>query len=127
MGAVELAKWQQLAEQARSGELYLDDEAVARECLEACDQRLADLAGLLFTAASTQRVSGFGDFDMGKGLESGFLKQATGEPNSVDQIIRDHIDTIKNMREVMALSIKQLTGQDVDNAGEIGSTDPTGR
>ncbi|WP_280335076.1 hypothetical protein [Nocardia wallacei] len=127
MSGEEVAKWQQLAEQARSGELYLDDEAVARECLAACDQRLIALDDLLNTARQTQHVSGFGDFDMGHALESGFLKQATGDPNSIDQIIRDHIDTVKNMREVMALSIKQLTGQDVDNAGEIGSTDPTGR
>ncbi|WP_280256254.1 hypothetical protein [Nocardia wallacei] len=127
MAGEEVAKWQQLAEQARSGALYLDDEAVARECLAACDQRLTDLNDMATIASITQHVSGFGDFDMGHALETGFLKQATGDPNSIDQIIRDHIDTVKNMREVMALSIKQLTGQDVDNAGEIGSTDPTGR
>ncbi|BCK54313.1 hypothetical protein [Nocardia wallacei] len=127
MAGEEAARWQRLAEQARSGGLYLDDEAIARECLAACDQRLTDLQIMLDTARFTQRVSGFGDFDMGRALEAGFLKQATGEPNSIDQVILDHIDTVKNMREVMALSIKQLTGQDVDNAGEIGSTDPTGR
>lgn len=127
MGGNESAKWSMLAEQARSGELYLDDEAVARECLAACDQRIADLEGLIQLATVAQRVSGFGDFDMGRSLEAGFRGQAVGEPNSIDQVILDHIDTVKNMREVMALSIKQLTGQDVDNAGEIGSTDPTGR
>ncbi|MBF6173743.1 hypothetical protein [Nocardia blacklockiae] len=127
MADEDVAKWQKLAEQARSGVLYLNDEAVARECLAACDQRLTDLNDLATIGNITQRVSGFGDFDMGRALESGFLKQATGEPNSIDQIIRDHIETVKNMREVMALSIKQLTGQDVDNAGEIGATDPAGR
>ncbi|WP_280262331.1 hypothetical protein [Nocardia wallacei] len=122
MAAEEVAKWQQLAGQARAGELYLDDEAVARECLAACDQRLADLQGMLDSARSTQNVTGFGDFDMGHALEAAFLKQAVGEPNSIDQVIRDHIETVKNMREVMALSIKRLTGQDVSNAGAITNT-----
>ncbi|GAB2707330.1 hypothetical protein [Nocardia thraciensis] len=122
MAAEEAAKWQQMAEHARAGELYLDDEAVARSCLAACDQRLTDLGDMLNAARRTQLVSGFGDFDMGHALEAGFLKQATGEPNSIDQIIKDHIETVKNMREVMALSIKRLTGQDVSNAGAISQT-----
>ncbi|RDI49367.1 hypothetical protein [Nocardia mexicana] len=122
MSGDDLQKWQQLAEQARAGDLYLDDEAAARECLAACDQRIADLEGMIQLAALTQRVSGFGDFDMGHALETGFRKQAVGEPNSIDQIIRDHVDTVKNMREVMALSIKRLTGQDVSNAGAITQT-----
>ncbi|WP_280385994.1 hypothetical protein [Nocardia wallacei] len=126
MSADEPVKWQQLTEQARAGELYLDDETVARECLAACDQRLADLQSMLTLIEVTKRVSGFGDFDMGRALEAGFLKQATGEPNSIDAVIREHAETVRNMREVMVLSIKRLTGQDVENAGAINNTDSTG-
>ncbi|MEU6561748.1 hypothetical protein [Nocardia nova] len=122
----QLAAWQQFANQARSGELYLDDEAAARECLAACDKRLQDLAATKNLVTLTERVSGFGDFDMGHALEGGFLKQATGEPNSIDQVIQDHIDVVKNMREVMVQSIRIITGQDVDNAGQINASD-TGR
>ncbi len=64
---------------------------------------------------------------MGHALEGGYLKQATGEPNSIDQVIKDHMETVKNMREVMAQSIKHLTGQDVAAAGQIAATDTAGR
>ncbi|NKY47746.1 hypothetical protein [Nocardia cerradoensis] len=127
MAGAESTQWQQLAEQSRSGDLLLDNESVARECLTACDQRLTDLQGMLDLARLAQAVSGFGDFDMGHALEGGYLKQATGEPNSVDQVIKDHIETVKSMREVMAQSIKHLTGQDVGNAAQIAATDPAGR
>ncbi|MCC3316428.1 hypothetical protein [Nocardia africana] len=125
--AGEVETWKKFAEQARGGELCLDNEAVARECLAACDTRLAELQSLFNVAQLTQRVSGFGDFDMGHALEGGYLKQATGEPNSIDQVIKDHMETVKNMREVMAQSIKHLTGQDVAAAGQIAATDPAGR
>lgn len=124
MTDTDATKWQQLAEQSRSGELYLDDEAVARECLKACDDRLTDLGEILNLARLTQRVSGFGDFDMGHALEGGYKLQATGDPNSIDQVILENIETVKNMREVMALSIQRLTGEDVDNAARISSADP---
>ncbi|AHH15076.1 hypothetical protein NONO_c02610 [Nocardia nova SH22a] len=127
MGAEETSKWQNFAGQARSGDLYLNDEAAARECLAACDARLLDLENLRNTVALTKRVSGFGDFDMGRALEEVFKKQAAGEPNSIDEVIKDNIEIVKNMREVMAQSIKILTGQDVDNTGQINSTDPAGR
>lgn len=122
MAGAESAQWQQLAEQSRSGDLLLDNESVARECLKACDQRLTDLQGMLDLARLAQAVSGFGDFDMGHALEGGYLKQATGEPNSIDQVVKDHIETVKNMREVMAQSVKHLTGQDVGNAAQIAAT-----
>ncbi|MGW0357543.1 hypothetical protein ACWDXV_25375 [Nocardia nova] len=121
------SQWQTFADQARSGELYLDNEAVARECLAACDKRLQELSDLSSLVGLTQSVSGFGDFDMGHALEGGYLKQATGEPNSIDQVIKDHMETVKNMREVMAQSVKHLTGQDVAAAGQIAATDTAGR
>ncbi len=50
-----------------------------------------------------------------------FLKQATGDPNSIDQIIQEHIETVKNMREVMAISFKRITGKDIENAAPIAN------
>ncbi|WP_345496969.1 hypothetical protein [Nocardia callitridis] len=97
----------------------MDDEQVARQCLAACDQRIQDLEDLGFLADRTKSVAGFGDFEMADALAGGFLGQATGENNSIDQIISDHIEVVKNMREVMALSIKRLTGQDVTNAADF--------
>ncbi|WP_227984953.1 hypothetical protein [Nocardia spumae] len=114
-------QWKRYAEQARAGALYLDNEAVARECLTACDKRLTDLQDILTVVELTKRVSGFGDFDMGHALEGAFQKQGTGEPNSIDAVIKEHAEVVRNMREVMVQSIKHLTGQDVDAAGQINS------
>ncbi|OXR42377.1 hypothetical protein B7C42_05576 [Nocardia cerradoensis] len=120
--SAQLKQWQQCAEQAKSGELYLDSEEVARECLKACNTRLDDLDHLRELVLRVQNVSGFGDFEMAEQLRQKFLTQATGTDNSIDAVITDHIETVKNMREVMRLSISRITGQDVDNAGNIKNT-----
>ncbi|MGW0054853.1 hypothetical protein [Nocardia nova] len=117
-----LAKWQSLSAQAKTGELYLADEAVARECLKACNDRLDHLHDMLQLVDATKNVAGFGDFEMAEQLRQKFLTQATGTDNSIDAVISDHMETVKNMREVMRLSISRITGQDVDNAGNIKKT-----
>ncbi|WP_039800288.1 hypothetical protein [Nocardia araoensis] len=117
-----VGQWRRLADQARAGELYLDDEQVALQCFSACEQRLREINDLRTYASNAQSVSGFGDFDMASKLVAKFLKQATGDSNSIDQIIREHIETVKNMREVMAISFKRITGQDIESAAQIANT-----
>ncbi|WP_433521765.1 MULTISPECIES: hypothetical protein [Nocardia] len=116
MSQSDVAQWTRFADQARSGELYLDSEEAARQCLTACDQRLSDLQDMLIQAQAAQRVSGFGDFNMANDLVKMFKGQATGEDNSIDKIILDHIEVVKDMGQIMALSIKRITGQDVTNS-----------
>ncbi|MFE7743610.1 hypothetical protein [Nocardia sp. NPDC057455] len=116
------ATWRNLAGQARAGELYLDDENAAYLCAKACDERLAELNRILSSTQGVQNISGFGDFTMAAALSKKFLKQATGESNSIDQVIREHIETVQNMREVMAISFKRITGQDVENATQFANT-----
>ncbi|MFI7193427.1 hypothetical protein ACIBQ0_27170 [Nocardia nova] len=116
MASSDLSAWQQRVAEARSGDLYLDNEQVARECLAACNKRIEDLQDLHIYVLRAQSVSGFGDFDMGHMLEGQFKLQATGDDNSIDKIISDHIETVKNMREVMAISLARLTGQDYTNS-----------
>ncbi|MBF6337043.1 hypothetical protein [Nocardia abscessus] len=122
MGENDADLWSRLAGQARAGELYLDDEKAAYDCAKACDQRLLDLQQIARSTFDAQNVSGFGDFAMADRLVGKFLRQATGDPNSIDQIILEHIETVKNMREVMAISFKRITGQDIENATQIAST-----
>ncbi|WP_406281643.1 hypothetical protein OH799_17380 [Nocardia sp. NBC_00881] len=114
--------WGRLASRARSEELYLDDENAAYQCAKACDDRIADLQAIRRFTAVTQNVSGFGDFKMADNLIKKFLKQATGEDHSIDQVINEHIETVKNMREVMAISFKRITGRDIENAAQIANT-----
>ncbi|MEV6323950.1 hypothetical protein AB0M45_22560 [Nocardia sp. NPDC051787] len=115
-------QWSRLVAQARAGELYLDDENAAYQCAKACDQRIKDLQEMLALARDTANVSGFGDFKMAHDLEKKFLKQATGEDNSIENVILEHIETVKNMREVMAISFKRITGEDIENATQIANT-----
>ncbi|MET8651271.1 hypothetical protein [Nocardia aurea] len=121
MSAEDVSRWQQFAEQARSGELYLESEEAARQCLAACDKRVDELDDLLVYARNAQNVSGFGDFDMANDLVKQFLGQATGEDNSIDKIILEHIEVVKDMGEIMALSIKRITGQDVTNTANFNT------
>ncbi|WP_216911144.1 hypothetical protein [Nocardia noduli] len=121
MSSEDVSRWQQFAEQARSGELYLESEEAARQCLAACDKRADELDDLLVYARNAQNVSGFGDFDMANDLVKQFLGQATGEDNSIDKIILEHIEVVKDMGEIMALSIKRITGQDVTNSAHFNT------
>ncbi|MBF6337041.1 hypothetical protein IU450_14250 [Nocardia abscessus] len=114
--------WSRLAGQANAGELYLDDQNAAFLCAKACDKRIAELESLRRLTGNAQNVSGFGDFEMAADLAKKFLKQALGDPNSIDQVILEHIETVKNMREVMAISFKRITGQDIENATQIAGT-----
>ncbi|WP_067846874.1 hypothetical protein [Nocardia lijiangensis] len=119
MSEPDITKWRRYADQAKSGEIYLDDEAAARECLTACDKFIQDYTDLLRSAQNAQRVSGFGDFSMADDLTALFRSQATGEADSIDSVIIESIDVVKEMREVMLLSLNRITGQVVDHAAQI--------
>ncbi|CRY81549.1 hypothetical protein SAMN05421776_1351 [Nocardia farcinica] len=116
-----ISQWQQFRDQASAGELSLDDAAAAQACRDACDEFAQAYADLLVAAQRAQRVSGFGDFKIADELADLFHKQATGEPDSIDQVILDTIAVVKDMREIMQLSIDRLTEQDSLNAGQVSS------
>ncbi|WP_227996256.1 hypothetical protein [Nocardia australiensis] len=123
----DVEKWRNLAEQARGGELYLDDEVAARECFAACAQRIDALDLLAERVQQAESVSGFGNFEMAKALEAKFRTQASGTGNSLAEVIAENVETVKNMREVMAISFKRITGQDIENAAPIANaTDQVG-
>ncbi|WP_109529901.1 MULTISPECIES: hypothetical protein [Nocardia] len=121
MSESDIATWEQFAAQARAGELYLDSEEAARQCLTACDQRIQDLRDMARYVRQTQNVSGFGDFDMANDLAGMFEKQASGEDNSIESVINNHMEVVKDMGEIMALSIKRITGQDVTNTANFNT------
>ncbi|MEU2035112.1 hypothetical protein [Nocardia amamiensis] len=113
------ANWQKLAAQARAGELYLDDEEAARACLSACAQRIEELEGMAVLAQQAENVSGFGDFDMARALEAKFRSQAIGADHSLKEVIEHDIEVVKDMCDVMAISIARITGQDYTNSAAI--------
>ncbi|MEV0343063.1 hypothetical protein AB0H49_28980 [Nocardia sp. NPDC050713] len=111
--------WRRLAEQARAGELYLDDEVAASQVIGACKQRLDDLEALRRLAGQCENVSGFGDFDMADVLAGKFRKQAIGTDSSIDAIIAKDVEVVRDMRDIMAISIARLRGQDYTNSAAI--------
>ncbi|MFC9874929.1 hypothetical protein [Nocardia salmonicida] len=109
----------QLLGQVRSGEVYLNSEDAAYHMYKACDQRIADLDLLRGATRRAQAVSGFGDFQIGKDLEKKFLLQATGDENSIDNVILKDIEAVKELREVFAISFKRIAGKDIENANAL--------
>ncbi|WP_278261859.1 hypothetical protein [Nocardia sp. AG03] len=108
-----------LLDQAKAGEVYLNDEAAAYHMFKACDDRLSDLREILGITRRVQNVSGFGDFQMGKELESKFLAQATGEDNSIDAVVLKDIEAVQQLREVFSISFKRVAGKDIENANAL--------
>ncbi|MEU6563162.1 hypothetical protein [Nocardia nova] len=117
----DLTAWKKFANDARSGNLYLNDEEAARECLRACNQRIEDLQETSNLVQRVESVSGFGDFDMARQLEDKFRTQAAGTPNSIAEVLKDNIEVVKQMRDVMAISIARLTNQDYTNAQAVST------
>ena len=116
--------WKQLAEQARAGELYVEDEQVALSFGKACDQYILELEQMAFDAQQTLYVAGFGDFPMADLLVDQYLAQATGTENSIDAVLGEHIEVVKNMREVMKASFVRLTGQEWENTAALTKAGP---
>jgi len=111
--------WNQLADQAHAGELYIADEQVALDFGKACDQYILELERMRVDAEDTQNVAGFGDFPMASALVDKYTTQATGTDTSVDAVIIEHIEVVKNMREVMKISYTRITGQEWENTAAI--------
>ncbi|MEV0033267.1 hypothetical protein [Nocardia sp. NPDC050793] len=119
MSEVNTSPWRRLAAQARTGQLYLNDEAAARQVLAACNQRLDDLDETAELAKRCQNVHGFGDFEMSDVLAAKFRRQATGTDDSIDAIIDKDIEVVRDMRDIMAISIARLNNQDYTNAASL--------
>lgn len=70
-------------------------------------------------AQQAENVSGVGDFDMARALEAKFRSQAIGTDHSLKEVIEHDIEVVKDMRDVMAISIARITGQDYTNSAAI--------
>ncbi|MFE3545216.1 hypothetical protein ACFXK0_19830 [Nocardia sp. NPDC059177] len=111
--------YSQLLSQVKAGEVHLDDEAAAFHMFKACDARLADLQDLVNVTRRAQNVTGFGDFDMARVLETKFRSQAVGEPNSIYEVLMSDIEAVKDLREVFSISFKRVAGKDIENANAL--------
>ncbi|MBF6413530.1 hypothetical protein [Nocardia cyriacigeorgica] len=123
LGGADPQQWRQLLDQANSGELTLDRD-VGAGLDQVCNDYLDKLDSILRTAGRVARVEGFGTFPSGDALTDKFSLKGSGDPQSIDAVILEHIETVKLIQQVVAKSIANLnetdqgTGQRVTQAGQ---------
>ncbi|MFE3442172.1 hypothetical protein ACFXNW_03990 [Nocardia sp. NPDC059180] len=123
LGGVDPGVWRGLLGQANAGELTLDRD-VGNALNIACENYLLKLDGIFTKTLDVREVEGFGGFESSAALQTKFTEKATGTTQSIDAVIREHIETVKLIQQVVAKSIANLeatddgTGQKVTKTGQ---------
>lgn len=118
-----LTQWQYLAGEARAGRLALDP-SVARDCVAACDDLIAQFDDLYNFAGQAKRAEGFGGFDSGIELAGMYGRKGTGGPDAIDRIIREHKEVVALMRDTISASVTRVGTQDETNSRQISVIEP---
>ncbi|MEV0248269.1 hypothetical protein AB0H76_16860 [Nocardia sp. NPDC050712] len=113
----QVSRWRYLADEAKSGRLYLDS-SVAKECRDACNRQID-----LYTEArrdlnQLRTVSGFGKFDCARLLEKMLGMKAIGGDGDVDTALKEHIAVLELIRDTIQVSVDKYEAQDTVNAAE---------
>ncbi|MEU7766194.1 hypothetical protein AB0B25_13815 [Nocardia sp. NPDC049190] len=119
---VDPAEWRRVLDLANAGEISLSPE-VAKGLDKICDDYLDRLDGIFRLLDSTNYVAGFGPFPSGKALEEKFSLKATGTDQSMDIVLKQHIDSVKLAKEVVAKAISNFTQQDQSRADQFTALD----
>ncbi|MET8649305.1 MULTISPECIES: hypothetical protein [Nocardia] len=109
------SRWQYLAEEAKAGRLYLD-QAVARECRDACDRQIRLYEELRDTLTYMTNLGGFGRFDCADELAKMLGAKAIGGEGDVDGALREHIEVVALIRDTIQISVDRIDAQDQANA-----------
>ncbi|MBF6330495.1 hypothetical protein [Nocardia transvalensis] len=104
-------EWKRLLDQANAGALSLDPE-VGKGLDKVCDDHIEKLQDVIFLIRGITRITGFGAFDSGRTLENKFSLTASGTERSLDTVIKQHIDAVQTMKEVVAKAIANFVAQD---------------
>lgn len=122
-GGADPKEWRRLLDHANAGELTLDPDA-GSGLEQACDDYLAELDTIYMQVDRVAVVDGFGPFPSGQALKSKFSAKGSGTPQSIDAIIREHIETVKLIKQVVAKSIANAKDADQENSQQITQTGP---
>ncbi|MGA9870570.1 MAG: hypothetical protein WBQ44_05425 [Rhodococcus sp. (in: high G+C Gram-positive bacteria)] len=115
--------WQSLAVAADQGQLVLEP-GVAEACRTACDDYIAQLREHQSKAVQLGDISGWGDFESGKQLQTIFSKKAIGGPNNMVDVLESHIHVVLEMRAVFAKFFVATEGVDDANVADIQAEGP---
>ncbi|MFD6400290.1 hypothetical protein [Nocardia sp. NPDC060249] len=118
---IDPAQWSRLLGQAEAGQLLLDP-TTGKDLDRVCDDHLDRLEEVYEMVESVRRVGGFGSFDSSKILENKFSLTAAGGERALDTVIRQHIETVKTAKEVVAKAIANFVTQDEATGAEISAT-----
>ncbi|CCF66138.1 hypothetical protein [Nocardia cyriacigeorgica] len=113
----EISRWQYLADQAKSGNLYLDD-AVARSCRTAIDDQINVYTECLAGIERMANVTGLGDFECGKELGRLLGLKAFDPAGDGDlaTALRDHLKVLALMGDTIQVTLDRLQEQDSTNS-----------
>ncbi|MGY4100303.1 hypothetical protein ACW2Q0_12225 [Nocardia sp. R16R-3T] len=123
INGVDPSEWMRLLDQANAGELTLDPE-VGNGLDKVCDDHLDQLRAVLDQIDVISRITGFGTFNSGKILEKKFSETASGTDRSLDVVIKQHIDSVNTVKQVVAKAIANFVAQDQHNASQFAQVTP---
>ncbi|MEU6564669.1 hypothetical protein [Nocardia nova] len=115
------ARWHALLDSANEGSLTLDPET-GRGLDKVCDDYLDQLDGIMVTVGSVRFVDGFGTLPSGRILRKKFEAKATGSDAAIEKILKDHIESARTAKAVVAKAIANFTAVDQDNRDRITQT-----
>lgn len=110
--------WQALAVAADNGDLYLNPET-AQRCSSACDAYIEKLLVHQDTARRLANITGYGDFDMGRQIQTIFAEKAVGGDNNMVDVLQSHIDVVEQMKVVFGEFFSSTTETDATNAAGL--------
>lgn len=121
LGGVDPNQWRQLLDQANSGELTLDKNVGTG--LDLVCRNYLDKLDLIFNKIQqVTDIEGFGTFPSGLALREKFAFKATGTDQSLDAVLKEHIETVKLIQQVVAKSIANLTETDQNTGQQVTKT-----
>ncbi|WP_280235573.1 hypothetical protein [Nocardia cyriacigeorgica] len=121
LGGVDPQQWRNLLDEANAGRLALDPE-VGKGLDVVCDNYLSKLDDLVDKASLVAYVDGFGTFPSGVALQEKFTLKGSGDAQSIDTILMEHIETVKLIKQVVAKSIANLTETDQGTGQQVTKT-----
>ncbi|MFI6364860.1 hypothetical protein ACIBG0_19130 [Nocardia sp. NPDC050630] len=116
-------EWKRLLDSAKGGELSLDPE-VGKGLDKVCDDHLDRLNTVLENMRFINQITGFGTFNSGQILEKKFSATASGTDRSLDTVIKQHIDSVETVKQVVAQAIANFIAQDQYSASQVRQVTP---
>ncbi len=123
INGVDPNEWTRLLDKANAGELLLDPE-VGKGLDKVCDEHIDRLNTALEKTGTIADISGFGSFNSGQILQKKFAETASGTDRSLDTVIKQHIESVNTVKQVVAKAIANFVAQDQYHASQFAQVTP---